>query len=202
MARATRTYSQTQRAESTAATRRAILDAAIALFREDGEPDPSLEQVAARAGCSTRSVIRHFGSKEGLLEAAIADAIGEVAETRRVEPGDVDGAVGLLVDHYERMGDQVVRWLASADRYPLVRRVTAEGERMHRELIAAAFEPDLAGLDRGERRQRLATLATVTDVYVWHLLRRREGLGRDAAEAAIRALVETARRGAGVAETA
>ncbi|MGD9735083.1 MAG: TetR/AcrR family transcriptional regulator [Solirubrobacterales bacterium] len=192
----TRSYSQTQRAESTAATRRAILDAAVALFREEAEQDPSLERVAARAGCSTRSVIRHFGSKEGLFEAAMADAMEAAAESRRVAPGDLEGAVRLLVDHYERMGDDVVRWLASAERYPLVRRVTDEGERMHRELIAAAFAPDLEGLERGERRRRLAALATVTDVYVWHLLRRREGLGRDAAEAEIRNLVEAARNGA------
>ena len=193
MSSETRSYSQTQRAESMAATRRAILGAAVALFRDEGEHDPSLEQVAARAGCSTRSVIRHFGSKEGLFEAAMADTMEAVVESRRVVPGDVDGCVRLLVDHYERMGDDVVRWLGSTERYPLVRRVIDEGERMHRELIAEAFEPDLSSLDRAERRRRLATLATVTDVYVWHLLRRREGLGRDAAEAEIRNLVERAR---------
>ena len=52
-----------------------------------------------------------------------------------------------------------------------------------------------ADLERSERRRRLAALATVTDVYVWHLLRRREGLGRAAAEAEIRNLVEAARAG-------
>lgn len=190
-----RGYSQAQRAESTAATRRAILDAAIALFREEQDPDPSLDDLAARAGCSTRSVIRHFGSKERLIEAAIADAIADALEQRRVEPGDVEGAVRKLVDHYELQGNEVIRWLASAERYPLVRRVTEEGTRMHRELIAAAFEPDLNGLDASEQRRRLAVLATVTDVYVWHLLRRREGLGRDTAEAEIRNLVEAARTG-------
>ena len=197
----TRSYSQTQRAESTAATRRAILDAAVALFREEGgDPDPSLERVAARAGCSTRSVIRHFGSKEELFETAMADAIGAVVEARRVEPGDVDACVRQLVDHYERMGDDVVRWLGlAAERYPLVRRVTEEGERMHRELVAEAFEPDLRTLGRSERRRCLAALATVTDVYVWHLLRRREGLGREATEAEIRNLVEAARCGAAAA---
>jgi AcrR family transcriptional regulator len=191
----TRSYSQTQRAEATAATRRAILDAATQLFRVEHDPDPSLEMVAARAGCSTRSVIRHFGSKEGLFEAAMADAMEEVVESRRVEPGDVDGAVRLLVDHYEEMGDEVMRWLASAERYPLVRRATEAGTQMHRELIAAAFEPELGELEPGERRRRLAALATVTDVYVWHLLRRREGLGRGAAQAEIRNLVEAARQG-------
>jgi AcrR family transcriptional regulator len=192
----TRTYSQARRAESTAATRRAILDAAIALFREEHDPDPSLEQVAARAGCSTRSVIRHFGSKEQLIEAAIADATAAVAESRRAEPGDVEDAVRKLVDHYEEMGDDVVRWLASAERYPLVGRVTESGTRMHRDWVRAVFAPDLEGLGAGERRRRVATLATVTDVYVWHLLRRREGLGRGGAEVAILALVERTLLGA------
>jgi hypothetical protein len=73
---------------------------------------------------------------------------------------------------------------------------------MHRELIAAAFAPELGDLGAGERRRRLAVLASVTDVYVWHLLRRREGLGRDAAEVEIRNLVEAARRGAAVAGAA
>jgi AcrR family transcriptional regulator len=191
-----RTYSQTQRADSTAATRRAILDAAIQLFREERDPDPSLERLAERADCSTRSVLRHFGSKERLIEAAIADAVAEALAERRVEPGDVEGAVRRIVEHYERQGDEVMRWLASAERYPLVRRVTEAGSRLHRDWIAEAFAPDLEGLEAGERRRRVAALATVTDVYVWHLLRRREGLGRAAAEAEILGLVEAARRGA------
>ncbi len=192
---APRSYSQTQRAESTAARKRAILDAAVAAFRE-GDEDLSLEAVAARAGCSTRSVIRHFGSKQQLIEAAIGDATAAAVENRRVEPGDVEGAVEKLVDHYEEQGDEVVRWLGSAERYPLVRQVTESGARMHRGWVRESFAPDLDGLEAGERRRRLAALATVTDVYVWHLLRRREGLGRAAAEAEIRALVEAARRGA------
>lgn len=190
-----RSYSQTQRAESTAATRRAILDAAIALFREGHQPDAPLERVAERAGCSSRSVIRHFGSKERLVEAAIEDAMAAAVESRRVAPGDVAGAVRAIVAHYEEMGDEVVQMLASAERYPLARHVTELGERMHREWAREAFGPRLDGLSPAERRRRLAALATVTDVYVWQLLRRREGLGRGAAEATIRALVEAALRG-------
>jgi AcrR family transcriptional regulator len=193
-----RSYSQTQRAESTAATRRAILDAAVELFREEGNADASLEQVAARAGCSSRSVIRHFGSKEELIEAAIADGTEAAIEARRVEPGDVEGAVRKLVDHYEQQGDEVVRWLASGERYPLVRQVTEAGARMHRDWARDSFSPDLDELPASERRRRLAALATVTDVYVWQLLRRREGLSRAATEAQILVLVEAALRGAPV----
>jgi AcrR family transcriptional regulator len=138
-------------------------------------------------------VIRHFGSKERLIEAAIADAAAAVAETRRVEPGDVEGAVQAIVAHYEAMGDDVVRWLGSAERYPVVARVTEVGASLHREWVREAFAPQLRQIGAaGERRARVATLATLTDVYVWHLLRRREGLGRDTAEAAILVLVERA----------
>jgi AcrR family transcriptional regulator len=192
---ATRTYTQTRRADATEQTRRAILDAAQALFRDEHRVDASLELVAERAGCSTRSVIRHFGSKEALVEAAIADGVGASAASRWAEPGDVAGAVRLLVDHYEEMGDDVVGWLASAERYPLARRVTETGTRMHREWIDAVFAPDLGALAPAARRARRAALATVTDVYVWQLLRRREGLGRAATEAAILDLVEAARCG-------
>jgi AcrR family transcriptional regulator len=198
----TRTYTQTKRAAGTEQTRRAILDAAQSLFRDEHRADPSLERVAERAGCSTRSVIRHFGSKEGLVEAAIADGVGAKAESRRAEPGDVAGAIRLLVDHYEEMGDDVVAWLASAERYSLARQVTEQGTSMHREWIDAVFAPDLEVLAPAARRGRRAALATVTDVYVWQLLRRREGLGRAATEAAILALVEAARRGGGPGDPA
>lgn len=150
--------------------------------------------MAARAGVSTRSVIRHFGSKEGLLEAAIAAGVEAAATTRHAEPGDVEGAVGAIVAHYEAMGDDVMRWLSLADRMPVVRQVTERGVEIHQEWAEAVFASDLEGLPRAARRARRAALATATDVYVWHLLRRREGLGRASTRAAILDLVEAARR--------
>ena len=139
---ATRSYAQTKRADATEQTRRSILDAAQHLFREERELDPALDQVARRAGCSTRSIIRHFGSKQGLMEAAIGDATAAVAAGRRVEPGDVEGAVRALVDHYEQLGDDVIRWLGSAERYPLVQQVVETGTEMHLAWVDAVFAPD------------------------------------------------------------
>ena len=192
----TRTYRQTRRADTTERTRATILTAAQAAFRADPVGDPSLEAVAERAGVSTRTVIRQFGSKEGLMTAAIEGGIAASATDRRVAAGDVEGAVRKLADHYEADGDEVILWLSLADRLPHVRLITERGAEMHVEWVEAVFSPDLDGLPRTARRARVAALAAALDVYTWHLLRRREGLGREATRDAIRALVEGA-RGAG-----
>jgi AcrR family transcriptional regulator len=189
----TRSYKQTRRADATERTRATILAAADELFRADPQLDPSLEAVAARAGVSTRTVIRQFGSKEGLLEAAIEAGVEAAQTTRHAEPGDPEGAVRAIVGHYEAMGDDVIRWLALADRLPFVRRVVEGGTESHYAWVEEVFAPDLDGLPRGERRIRRAALATATDVYVWHLLRRREGLGREATREAMLRMVEAAR---------
>lgn len=190
-----RAYTQTKRAQATERSRRAILAAAQRLFEDEGDFELPLDRVARRAGVSERTVIRHFGSKEGMLAAAIAAAGEAVIESRAARPGDVAGAIRNLVDHYEEMGDRVVGWLALADRYPLVRQVTASGKRLHEDWVEMTFGPDLEALGRNERRLRKAVLASVTDVYVWQLLRRRQGLGRKATEAAMLGLVDCARRG-------
>jgi AcrR family transcriptional regulator len=190
-----RAYSQAKRAEGTERSRRAILAAAQELFRDEDNFELPLDEVAKRARCSERTVIRHFGSKEGLLVAAVAEAEQAVMESRRARPGDVAGAVRKLVDHYEETGDRVLRWLSLADRYPLVREVTESGARMHGDWVETVFGPDLESLGRSERRLRRAVLASVTDVYVWALLRRRQGLGRRATEMAMLELVDNARSG-------
>jgi AcrR family transcriptional regulator len=189
---AVRSYNQVARAEATERTRRAVLDAAQALFREE-RYDLPLDAVAERAGVSTRTLLRHFGSRDGLFEEALADAGARIAAARAAVPGDVAEAIGLLVDHYEEMGDEVVRLLAAATRYPFAQRAVEQGERIHREWVREIFAADLEPLAGRERERRLALLATVTDVYVWRLLRRTHRLSRRATEASIRDLVEHAR---------
>src|SRR6476646_2364404 len=162
----TRTYSQTKRAEATARSRRAILIAAQELFRDEEKFELPLDEVAKRAGCSERTVIRHFGSKEGLLAAARVDAERGVVESRAARPGDAAGSIRGLVGHYEEDGDLVLRWLSLADRYPLVRQVTEPGRRLHEDWVEEVFGADLETLNRDERRRRKAVLATLTDVHV------------------------------------
>jgi AcrR family transcriptional regulator len=188
----TRSYTQVARARATERTRRAILDAGIELFYR-GDYDVSLDRIAAAANVTTRTILRHFGSKEGLIEAAIADQEYMVDSERAAPSGDPRAFVSALVDHYERVGDGVMRLLAAEERYPLVRRVADGGRRQHAELVAGAFAADLDGLGDAERVVRAGLLETVTDVYTWALLRRRSGLSRAQTEAAMLGLVNHAR---------
>ncbi len=70
----------------------AILEAAGALFSEQGFDAVSLRQVAERAGVSKANIIHHFGSKEGLYHAVLrgavarCDALLESLAEREEEP--------------------------------------------------------------------------------------------------------------------
>jgi AcrR family transcriptional regulator len=53
--------------------RRAIVDAALAVFAEKGFRGSALAEVAERCGLTAAGILYHFGSKEALLLAVIAE---------------------------------------------------------------------------------------------------------------------------------
>jgi AcrR family transcriptional regulator len=176
----------TARAAAAAATAERIVDAAVELFWEQPTDQIRLEEVARRAGVTVQTVIRRFGGREGLFEAAASREQGRVrVASAAVTPGDVPRAVANLVDHYEVLGDRVLRMLAEEDRVPAVREVADRGRRLHREWCTHAFGPFLTGLKGVARDRRLAQLVAVCDVYTWKLLRRDCGLSRAQTERAI-----------------
>lgn len=178
------------RAESTARTAERILDAAVDVFFEQPTTSISLEEVARRAGVTVQTVIRRFGGRDGLLAAAGARESERVRQEREVEPGDVRDVVRVLVDHYERTGDRVLRMLAEEARSPALSQVAEFGRKMHREWCEAVFAPTLRGLSRVARERRLAQLVALCDVYTWMLLRRQSGLSRRQTELAMCELIE------------
>lgn len=185
-----RTYVQKARAQSAAATGERILSSVIALFRETGRT-PTLDAVAERAGVTVQTVLRRFGSKQGLHEAAAAHVGAEIARERDAAPvGDVEGAIDNLLDHYERWGDVALRMLAAeaeaADAAP-----ARQGRTFHRGWVERVFAPLLAGLSGAAREQRVDQLSAVTDVYVWKILVKDLGRSRRRAK---QTLVDLVRR--------
>ena len=186
-----RRYRMTARAQAAAATRARILDAATALFWEHPMLDMSLEDVARRAGVSLPTVIRHVGDKEGLFAAGAERESARVNHQRNEAPvGDVPAAVRILFDHYEELGDAVLRLLADEDRVPGLRGLADRGRATHAQWCERVFAPVLTDLSGDERARRLAEFIALTDVFVWKLLRRDRQLSRSEAELAMCEMIE------------
>jgi len=145
--------------------------------------DITLDDVARESGLTVRTILRRFGSRDGVLEAAFARIKIEFAAFRRpTPPGDVDAALTSLVDQYERIGDVNIRALGEEDQLPLLHRTLVEARQHHRAWLNDVLGPHLEGLPPRERERRVTALYAATDVYLWKLLRRDLNLDRHLAE--------------------
>ena len=185
-----RPYVQRARAESAAATAERILSSVVSLFRETGRM-PTLDVVAERANVTVQTVLRRFGSKQGLYEAVAAQVGAEIARERDVAPvGDVAAAIDNLLDHYDRWGDVALRMLA-AESEATDAEPARQGRTFHRAWVERVFAPLLAALSGAAREQRVDQLCAVTDVYVWKILVKDLGRSRRRAK---QTLVDLVRR--------
>ncbi len=184
-----RAYRMSTRAKAAHATSERILDAVTGLFWERPSDQIVLKDVAERAGVTVQTVIRKYGGKEGLLEAAFERVRSRTGEERAATPGDVDGAVETLLDHYEQQGRNVLRLLGEEHSSPTLARYVEEGRELHRDWCRAAFAPALESLSGAARTRRLAQLVAVCDVYTWKLLRLDSGLSRRQTQIALHELL-------------
>lgn len=150
-----RSYESPRRREQADATRRAILDAARALFVERGYVATSVQSIADRAGLSAATVYQAYGNKRSILTRLVDVSIaGDEAPTSvldrpwvnelREEP-DLRRRIAILARH----GTQIL-----ARRAPIDAVVTA----------AAATDAEIAALWTHMREQRHAGQARVLDL--------------------------------------
>ncbi|MBN7798136.1 TetR/AcrR family transcriptional regulator [Parahaliea mediterranea] len=103
--------------------RKAVLEAALDLFLQDGFAATSLDRVIERAGGSRRTIYQTFGGKEGLLRAAVSEACRDMFES-------LPSPEQLLRESPEQalrlVGGQFLERLISPRRMALLRLVIAE----------------------------------------------------------------------------
>lgn len=187
----TRPYRMVARARSVERTHERILDAAVAAFWSTPTTDIPLDEIANEAEVSVQTVLRHFGSKDGVFAAATdREAERLTAHRDAAAPGDLVGAVRILLDHYEDVGDGVLRMLAEEHHVAGLGRVVERGRSYHRTWCQRVFADTLAPLTGVDRSRRLAQLVAVCDVYTWKLLRCDAGLSRRQTEQALLELLE------------
>src|SRR5690349_19616340 len=139
--KSTRPYEMRARADAKAQTRARILGAVLAIAEDAFDLDPTLDAVATRAEVSVQTVLRHFGSREALLGAALEQASSAVENERAAPVGDVAAAVDAIVDHYELRGDFVLRLLGREHDDARVAEIVGSGRVLHRRWVEEVFAP-------------------------------------------------------------
>lgn len=180
----------TTRAESAQRTREQIMNATFALSTEKPILAIDLQGIANLADVSVQTVLRHFGSRDGVLDATTVWMTTQVRAEREVDPGNVAAAIRTLIDHYELRGDGVLLLLGQERWEPRAAAITADGRMLHRTWVVDVFSP-LIRTDSSVPTTRAGDaaieemvdfLVVATDVYAWKLLRRDRRLSRSDTE--------------------
>jgi AcrR family transcriptional regulator len=150
-----RGYVSPRREASARTTRRAILDAALTLFVDRGYASTSREAIARAAGVAMQTVAAVFGTKRGVLDALVDEAVrgdgslpSPAIRSWPQELREQPDAAALLHHH-------------AASACQVSRRVGPILEAVRR---AAAADPDIAELWRALQQQRLRGQATVVEL--------------------------------------
>jgi AcrR family transcriptional regulator len=185
-----RPYTMRARAESARATYERILKAAEALFLERWYDEVTLEQVAERADVSKQTVLRRFGSKEGLF-AAVADELSHRNEASRakVPPGDLERLAATLCAEYERTGLTAIRLSAMEERFPSLHDLLETGRARRREWLERTVPSLIPPRSSKDHKRRLAILMDITSPQTWKVLRHDQRLSRKDTERAIHELL-------------
>jgi AcrR family transcriptional regulator len=177
------------RAQRTGETRTQVLDAAMAILFGSQAPI-TLQSTAARAGVSVQTILRHFGTRSELIQAAATQAWQHVIDLRGLAPvGDIAASVKFLFIHYESFGDRLIQ---ARNREGVVAELSAGLNRAradHRRWVARTYRPQLASRPEPDRERTLNALVAVTDVYTWKVLRRDLVLDRREAEVTLTGIV-------------
>jgi AcrR family transcriptional regulator len=174
----TRRYEMRARMDTTQATRDAIMAAAMSAVVAERSLAVTLGSVADRAGVTVKTVLRHFGSREGLIDATWAGIMRDIVAERVVPTGEPARALAVLIEHYEERGEMVLGLLAEEDHEPQAHAICRGGRALHRRWVDEVFGAELPA-ETGAHDRLIDALVVATDVYCWKLLRRDRGLTTD-----------------------
>lgn len=172
-------------------TRAAIIEALIDLLQE-GTVQPTVEEIAARAGVAPRTVFQHYPDRE-----ALHAAVSEWMRTRVDElmgSVDADGSFDDRLDDVVAQRVRVYEWLTPVRRSALLLEPSLRSVRDALERVRAAkradavrvFAPELDARSAAERPVAEAALGVVTSWSAWDALRSQQGLGVSESAIALR----------------
>jgi TetR/AcrR family transcriptional repressor of bet genes len=151
-----------RRGRPSTGARERILDAAIEVLKSDGYAGLTIAKVASRAGESKPLVAYHFGSKQGLVQAAgrsiaemitneVLDAVDGATTVEEVIRG-VDAGVERVLDEDERVARLYFDLAAVSVVDPEVRQTIAEVNEQWREVLVRLLTEASDGLSPANAR--------------------------------------------------
>jgi TetR/AcrR family transcriptional regulator, regulator of autoinduction and epiphytic fitness len=171
-------------------TRAAIVEALIGLL-EEGNPQPTVEEIAARASVAPRTVFQHYPDREALFAA--------VSEHREAHLAALMGAIDPDAPLERRIAEvvaqraRVFEWIAAVRRAALLMEPFSDSVHSSLEGFRAAkraellrvFAAEVAACDDGDREALCAALGAVGSWSHWDALRTQQRLGVEEASAAL-----------------
>lgn len=165
-----------------------ILDAADTVTRAQGLASLRLQDVAREAGVSHPTILHHFGSREGLVQALNARAMDQL--TRDVVEGMAegsgrDGVARTFATYRGGVAERLV-WLIQAGMAPPAERiqrfeqVVASLHEVRRRFARPGHEPDIVDT---RHVIHLTTVAAIGDALFGQRLRQAEDGEEEAREA-------------------
>ena len=173
------------RRERSATSRRRILAALVELL-ESGEPSPTAESIAARAGVSLRTVFRHFEEMEN-LHLEIAAMVFERVQPLLEAPLENTQWPAVLFESVKRRShlfETIAPYKTAMDVHRPRSQLVADKHRRVSELsreFAMVFLPPQVKEDP----QLVELLLLILSIETWQRLREQQGLSPAEAEAAV-----------------
>lgn len=168
-----------------------ILKSIFGLWEKLSIHEITLEMVAKDSGVTVRTILRKFGSKEGLIEACVEKDISNIKKDRdTAAAGDYSQALKILLKDYERIGDAAIRTLAVEQELPIAKKILDNGRAYHREWCEKVFSPFLPDRDASDYESKLLSFITATEFYLWKLLRRDLNKSEESTFAVFKSLIE------------
>ena len=165
-----------------AQNRDAVLDALVQLF-DEGDYQPTADEIAARAGISPRSLFRYFDDVDDLARAAIERELAANAdklELRVDADAPLEERIAIVVtkrvDLWEAVAPTARAARATAHRNATVAGQLRKRRELFRQQVADAFAPELA---TDPNTTALAAIDVLCSFESVELLRRDQRLGRN-----------------------
>jgi AcrR family transcriptional regulator len=149
--------------------RTAALEAALELF-EEANLEPTPDQIAQRAGISTRSVYRYFEDRDTLVRAVIAYKQLQVLPLFQIDDigrGDLEGRLSRFLDSrlkvYETIG-ATARAMARVSRDPVIREQVEFRKSLFREQVQQHFADEFDRMSKSDRTAAFNAIDVLTQV--------------------------------------